>query len=82
MSLHELETEAIKHAVQQLQSSCHGASVAAGWWNDLKNGVNYLAEVRNNTRFGKALVAEKMAFNAQRPDHKPEARNAEGGKAY
>lgn len=27
-------------------------------------------------------IAEKMAFNAVRPDHKPEARAAEGGKAY
>jgi NTP pyrophosphatase (non-canonical NTP hydrolase) len=27
-------------------------------------------------------IAEKMAFNAVRPDHKPEARNAPGGKAY
>lgn len=27
-------------------------------------------------------IAEKMAYNAQRPDHKPEARAAEGGKAY
>jgi NTP pyrophosphatase (non-canonical NTP hydrolase) len=27
-------------------------------------------------------IAEKMAFNAQRPDHKPEARMAAGGKAY
>ena len=27
-------------------------------------------------------IAEKMAFNAQRPDHKPEARAAEGGKAF
>lgn len=27
-------------------------------------------------------IAEKMAFNAKRPDHKPEARAAEGGKAY
>jgi len=27
-------------------------------------------------------IAEKMAFNAVRPDHKPEARNAENGKAY
>lgn len=30
---------------------------------------------------GGALV-EKMAFNAVRPDHKPEAREAAGGKAY
>jgi hypothetical protein len=27
-------------------------------------------------------IAEKMAYNAQRADHKPEARAATGGKAY
>lgn len=27
-------------------------------------------------------IAEKMAFNAQRPDHKPENRAAAGGKSY
>lgn len=27
-------------------------------------------------------IAEKMAYNAQRPDHKAEARAAVGGKAY
>jgi NTP pyrophosphatase (non-canonical NTP hydrolase) len=27
-------------------------------------------------------VAEKMAYNAKRPDHKPENRAKEGGKAY
>lgn len=27
-------------------------------------------------------IAEKMAFNQVRPDHKPEAREAAGGKAY
>jgi NTP pyrophosphatase (non-canonical NTP hydrolase) len=27
-------------------------------------------------------IAEKMEFNARRPDHKPEARAAEGGKAF
>lgn len=27
-------------------------------------------------------IAEKMAFNAMRPDHKPENRAKEGGKAY
>ncbi len=29
-----------------------------------------------------AAIAEKMAYNAQRADHKPEARAAVGGKAY
>jgi hypothetical protein len=27
-------------------------------------------------------IAEKLAFNASRADHKPEARKAQGGKAY
>lgn len=27
-------------------------------------------------------IAQKLAFNAIRPDHKPEARMAEGGRAY
>ena len=27
-------------------------------------------------------VVEKLHFNVKRPDHKPEARQAEGGKAY
>lgn len=27
-------------------------------------------------------IADKMAFNQHRPDHKPEARQAAGGKAY
>lgn len=34
-----------------------------------------------NLDLGGAL-SEKLAYNAQRPDHKPEARAAEGGKAY
>jgi NTP pyrophosphatase (non-canonical NTP hydrolase) len=27
-------------------------------------------------------IAEKMSFNADRPDHKPENRAAVGGKSY
>ena len=27
-------------------------------------------------------IGEKLAYNAHRPDHKPEARAAAGGKAY
>jgi hypothetical protein len=124
-----------------LVEACHGASKAAGWWQDLKTGTDYVAEVRSGSRLGKALVAEKLclihseiseameghrkglpddklphrpmseveladaviriadlagalgydlggaiaeklAFNAVRPDHKPEARQAAGGKAY
>ena len=124
-----------------LVQQCHGTSHAAGWWNDPKTGMNLRQEARDGTRFGKALVAEKlclihsevseamegarkslpddklphrsmleveladamiricdlagalsldlggaiaekMAFNAVRPDHKAENRMAEGGKAY
>ena len=131
----------VERAGNVLQNACHGASMAAGWWQDLKTGTDYVAEVCNSTRLGKALVAEKlclihseiseameghrkglmddklphrsmleveladaviriadlcgamgldlggaiaekMEFNASRPDHKPEARAAMGGKAY
>jgi NTP pyrophosphatase (non-canonical NTP hydrolase) len=126
---------------QAIQNAAFAASHDAGWWSDPKTGQDLLAEVRNGTRFGKALVAEKlclthsevsesmeghrktlmddklphrkaieveladavirigdlagalqldlggaiaekMQFNAQRPDHKLEARLAEGGKGY
>lgn len=135
------ELLSLVEAGDNLVRACHGASMRAGWWSDLKSGVDYRAEVRANTRLGKALVAEKlclthseisegmeghrkglkddklphrsmleveladaviriadlagaleldlggaiaekMSFNAVRPDHKPEARAAEGGKAY
>lgn len=133
--------ENIAEAGKTLQYHTHWASAQAGWWQDPKTGMNLRDEVRNGTRFGKALVAEKlalihseiseameghrkglmddklphrpmteveladavirigdlagalgydlggaiaekMAFNAVRPDHKKEARQAEGGKAY
>jgi NTP pyrophosphatase (non-canonical NTP hydrolase) len=134
----------IAEAGHIIQETCHKASVAAGWWAPKflsHNRMTYREEVRNETRFGKALVAEKlalihseisealeghrknkmddhlphrksieveladaiirigdlagalqldlggaieekMAYNKVREDHKPEARNAEGGKAY
>ena len=131
----------LARAGADLQSLCHEASANAGWWTDPVSGADMKAHVREGTRFGKALVAEKlclihsevseameghrkglpddklahrpmieveladaviriadlagalgldlggaiaekMAFNAVRPDHKPEARAAAGGKAY
>ena len=132
---------ALKLAGDELTHYCHKASVEAGWWKDITTGADFAAEVRNGTRLGKALVAEKlclihseiseameghrkglsddklphrlqieveladaviriadlagalgldlggaiaekMRFNAQRPDHKPENRTTIGGKAY
>lgn len=132
---------ALEQSGNALQAICHGAASAAGWWNNLKTGEDYVVEVRSDSRLGKALVAEKlclvhsevseameghrkglsddklphrpmieveladaviriadlcgalgldlggaiaekMAFNAVRPDHKVENRAAAGGKAY
>ena len=131
----------VEFAAMALRVSCHTPAKLAGWWNDLANGQDHIHEIRTGTRFGKALVAEKLClihseiseameghrkglpddklphrqmleveladaairifdlagamgldiggaiaeklnFNAQRPDHKPEARQAAGGKAY
>lgn len=45
-----------------------------------------IQEVLNDEQVEKldigGAIAEKMAFNKVRPDHKPENRLAEGGKAY
>jgi NTP pyrophosphatase (non-canonical NTP hydrolase) len=137
----QLDSAALATVGRVLTDQCHGAARAAGWWNDPRNDIDFRVEVRSVSRFGKALVAEKlclahseiseameghrkglmddklphrpmieveladavirigdlagalgldlggaiaekMAFNAVRPDHKPEARAAEGGKAY
>ena len=131
----------IASAGRLLVLAFHGASSKAGWWSDSKTGMDLSAEMRNGTRFGKALaaeklclihsevseameghrkglqddklphrsmleveladaviriadlagamnldlggaIAEKLTFNSTRPDHKPEARAAIGGKAY
>lgn len=117
---------------QELVRLCHGASKAAGWWNDLETGaplvdrphvvgeklmliVSEVAEAMEGHRKGLAddklphrpmveveladavirmdlagalgldlggAIAEKMEYNRNRPDHKPENRKAEGGKKY
>ena len=141
MSGFKIRELALVDAGDVLVQQAFGASVAAGGWVDPKTSQDLMLEVRNGTRFGKALVAEKlclihseiseameghrkglyddklphrtmieveladaviriadlagalgldlggaladkMRFNATRPDHKPEARAAVGGKAY
>jgi NTP pyrophosphatase (non-canonical NTP hydrolase) len=123
----------IASAARLLQETCHGASKAAGWWQDPKTGepiqtnpycfsnklmltVSELSEAMEGDRkclmddklphrpmreveladaairifdlagaYGMDLggaIAEKLAFNANRPDHKLENRVAAGGKAY
>lgn len=132
---------AIHNAGESLKSICHGLSVRAGWWQNIKTGVDHISHVNERTELGMALVgqklmlivsevseameghrkdladdklphrpmieveladaiiricdlagaleldiggaiAEKLQYNTQRPDHKLEARAAEGGKAY
>ena len=141
MTDNTLDLRLTRRAGDDLASICHAASFDAGWWRDPKTGMDLRQEAREGTRFGKALVAEKlclihsevseamegarkslpddklphrsmieveladaiirigdlagalgldlggaiaekMAFNAVRPDHKAENRTAEGGKAY
>jgi len=128
-------------AVDLLVERCHGDAFKAGWWQDPKTNQGHVVEIRSSSRFGKALVAEKLClihsevseameghrkglqddklphremfeveladafiricdlagaagidlggavaekllFNAVRPDHKLEARMADGGKTY
>lgn len=144
MKASEMKTyqdHAMRTAGNDLTFYSHKASVDAGWWTDLATGANLAHEVRERSRLGKALVAEKlclihsevseameghrkdlpddklphrpmieveladamirigdlagalgldlggaiaekMAFNSARPDHKLENRAAPGGKAY
>lgn len=45
-----------------LQSQIHQGNVDAGWWSDLKTGLDFAEECRQGTRLGKALVAEKLCL--------------------
>ena len=49
-------------AIRFLQNEIHFDNVKAGWWTDLSTGQDLAEECRNGTRFGKALVAEKIAL--------------------
>ena len=53
---------ALKLAGDELTHYCHKASVEAGWCKDITTGADFAAEVRNGTRLGKALVAEKLCL--------------------
>lgn len=121
----------LRNGIGQLVRTCHGASKAAGWWNDLHTGeplpltqervgdklmliVTEIAEAKEGHRknlkddhlpersmveveladaviriadlagvMGLDLagaVIDKLAYNANRPDHKLENRKAENGK--
>lgn len=55
--------QAIRAAGAMLQAAAHHAAASAGWWTDLRSGTD-IREIVNDpmSRFGKALVAEKLAL--------------------
>ena len=50
------------YAIETLQEKIHQGNVDAGWWTDLDTLQSLAEECRIRTRFGKALVAEKLAL--------------------
>lgn len=50
------------NAIDSLQRKIHQGNVSAGWWTDLNTLQSLAEECRIRTRFGKALVAEKLAL--------------------
>ena len=51
-----------QEAIETLQRKIHQGNVDAGWWTDLDTLQSLAEECRIRTRFGKALVAEKLAL--------------------
>lgn len=128
----------VKRAGRILESVCHGASLAGGWWHDLNTGEDLrsqpgeptkrnvpemlclihseISEAMEGHRKGlrddklphrlaieveladavirimdlsgglgldiAGAIAEKLAYNAERADHKPENRRLAGGKKF
>lgn len=52
----------VKISLTDLQNEIHQANVTAGWWTDLSTNMDLAEEVRQGTRLGKALVAEKLCL--------------------
>lgn len=50
------------YAIETLQRKIHQGNVDAGWWTDLDTMQSLVEECRIRTRFGKALVAEKLVL--------------------
>ena len=50
------------YELKKLQENIHQGNVDAGWWTDLDTLQSLAEECRIRTRFGKALVAEKLVL--------------------
>ncbi len=62
MNIETPKLDFVAKLLTALQDEIHEGNVKAGWWTDLKSGTDLAEESRNDTRFGKALVAEKLAL--------------------
>ena len=51
-----------QYAIETLQRKIHQGNIDAGWWTDLGTKQDLAEECRKGTRFGKALVAEKLVL--------------------
>ena len=60
--MHNLPRNELTDAVELLVEACHSASLNAGWWYDLKIHIDLREEACRGSRFGKALVAEKLCL--------------------
>lgn len=54
----------IADMLYELQEEIHKGNVSAGWWTDLtaEQNSNLVEHVRQGTRMGKAIVAEKLCL--------------------
>lgn len=59
-----MENDKIADVLYELQEEIHKGNVAAGWWTDLTAELtsNLVEHVRQGTRMGKAIVAEKLCL--------------------
>jgi NTP pyrophosphatase (non-canonical NTP hydrolase) len=63
--------QSLAEHINELRDVCHSASYRAGWWHGPEplagipqpGMMDYRFEARAGSRFGKALIAEKIALN-------------------
>lgn len=59
-----MNPQEIAYAGNLLVETCHRASYEAGWWSgEITPECTALQHVQQNTRIGKALVAEKLCLS-------------------
>lgn len=60
--MNDLLRDELTEAVELLVEACHSASLNAGWWYDLQTDIDLRRHACERTRFGNALVAEKLCL--------------------